>query len=263
MILSRGDDPEPAIVRRRGAGAPFVFICDHAGRATPRSLGDLGVAPADWARHIAWDIGAAALTERLSAELDAPAVLQPYSRLVIDCNRDPDRADAIPERSDGTDVPGNVGLPAEARAARVAEVHAPYHDAISALLDARAGRELPTALVFVHSFTPRMAGVDRPWRYGVLHLGGSPLSDAALAVLRGADVGPVGDNAPYRMDVTDHSAPRHAVARGLDYLELEVRQDLIADAAGVDEVAALLLRVLPQAAALAGVTKPTQVTRTG
>ncbi len=255
MILLEPDEPAPAIVHGAGAGAPFVFICDHAGRAVPRRLGDLGVAPADWERHIAWDIGAAALTGRLSAAMDAPAVMQRYSRLVIDCNRDPDRADAVPERSDGTAVPGNTGLSAAARQARVDEVHAPYHDAVTAVLEARLARGLPTALVFVHSFTPRMAGRDRPWRYGVLHLGGSPLSDAALAVLREADVGPVGDNEPYAMDVTDHSAPRHAVGRGLDYLELEVRQDLLADAAGVEAAAGLLLRVLPQAAALAASRK--------
>ena len=247
MRLIEPDEGEPAIVHGLGSRAPFLVVCDHAGRATPRVLGDMGVPPQGWDRHIAWDIGAAALADSLGQAWDAAVIKQRWSRLVIDCNRDPARPDAIPEASDGQPVPANVGLSEEARAARVAEVHTPYHAAITAELDARAAAGTPTLLVLVHSFTPRMAGFDRPWTLGVLHAGNSPASVAALELLQREPGETVGDNEPYAMDLIDYTAPTHATARGLDYLELEVRQDLIADAAGVARVAALLARVVPEA----------------
>jgi predicted N-formylglutamate amidohydrolase len=209
----------------------------------------MGVPPQGWERHIAWDIGAAALADALGEAWGCGVIKQRWSRLVIDCNREPSRADAIPEVSDGQVIPANVSLSSEARAARVAEVHAPYHAAIAAELEARTATGVGTLLVLVHSFTPRMAGVDRPWTLGVLHAGNSPTSLAALELLRREPGETVGDNEPYAMDLIDYTAPTHAVARGLDYLELEVRQDLIADAAGVARIAALLARVVPQAAA--------------
>ncbi|MBE7218589.1 MAG: N-formylglutamate amidohydrolase [Caulobacteraceae bacterium] len=239
-LLAAGDPP-PADVRRRGAGAPFLFICDHAGRLTPRVLGDMGVSPADWDRHIAWDIGAAALTERLSARFAAPAVLQRYSRLVIDCNRDPAREDAIPRISDGVAIPANAELPPPERRRRVADIHAPYHAAIDDELQARRASGSQTLMVFIHSFTPRLTSrpSERPWRFGVLHHGGSPASHAMLRQLRRAVGDAVGDNEPYAFDEIDYSAPRHAMAQGLDYVELEVRQDLLAGE-GAEPVAQLL-----------------------
>ena len=251
MTLLQAGDPAPAIVHCAGADASFLFICDHAGRAVPRELGDLGVPPAEWERHIAWDIGAAELARRLADAFGAVAVLQAYSRLVIDCNRDPARADATPEISDGTPIAANRALTPHARAERVEEIHAPYHAAVAAELDARLARGERPRLVFVHSFTPRMGGRDRPWRFGVLHMGGSPFSDAMLGALREAGEAPVGDNEPYAMDVTDYSAPTHAIARGLDYLELEVRQDLLADVAGCERIAAFLAPLIRCAATVA------------
>jgi predicted N-formylglutamate amidohydrolase len=195
--------------------------------------------------HIACDIGVAALGALLSDRLGATFIAQRYSRLVIDCNRAPDRPDAIAEISDSVAVPGNAALPASARAERVAEIFAPYHARIAAEIDARRAAGQRPILLALHSFTPVMAGAARPWRFGVLHMGGSPVSDAMLASLRAAlDPGFVGDNEPYRMDATDYTAPHHAIAGGLDYLELEVRQDLIAGAAGQAEVAAVLAPML-------------------
>ena len=252
------DDPEPVLLRRGGATSPLLFVCDHAGRRTPRRLGDMGLPTGGWERHIAWDIGAADLTERLAARLGATAVLQRYSRLVIDCNRDPQRADAVPAVSDGEPVPANHDLSLGARALRVAEIHAPYHAAIEAELDtheARGSRPLP---VFVHSFTPRLSGMsaDRPWSFGVLHEGRSPLSLAMLDLLRREGGFVVGDNEPYAMSEVDYSAPRHAIARGRDYLELEVRQDLIARPEGVAWASDLLARLLTQA--LSAVADPSK-----
>jgi predicted N-formylglutamate amidohydrolase len=238
------DDLPPFIVENEGAASPFVLICDHAGRAAPKALGRLGVSDADFERHIAWDIGAGALASRLSAMLDAVAIRQTYSRLVIDCNRPPGSPELIVERSDGTYVPGNLGLTPEQAEQRLAEIHRPYHDRIAEILRARAAAGWRHVLILLHSFTPRMRGFDRPWRYGVLHLNDSPLSSAMLARLQ-AELGEaVGDNQPYAMDGTDYTAPRHSRESGFDYLELEVRQDLIGDEAGQKAVAQWLAPIL-------------------
>ena len=236
-----------AIALNPGAASPFLLLGDHAGREIPHALGTLGL-PADERRHIAWDIGVAGLGQALSAALGATFIRQRFSRLVIDCNRDPARPDAIPEVSDGVEIPSNRALTPAARQARVSEVAEPYHAAIAAELDARAARGLPTTLISLHSFTPRMDGFDRPWRFGVLHADNSPYSRTVLARLRG-ELGEalVGDNQPYRMDEVDFTIPKHAGGRSLDYLELEVRQDLIADAAGQNAIAAVVARLLPLA----------------
>jgi len=250
MTLLAADERSPAIVVNPGAVSPFLLLGDHAGREIPRALGDLGLHVRDHARHIAWDIGIAGLGEILAHALGATFIRQRFSRLVIDCNRDPARPDAIPEISDKTHVPGNAHLTPAERQARLGEVAAPYHAAIAAELEARAVRGLPTTLISLHSFTPEMNAFARPWRFGVLHAGDSAYSRAVLARLQG-DLGPdlVGDNQPYRMDEVDFTIPHHCRPRGLDYLELETRQDLIADDAGQREVAARLAKLLPAALA--------------
>ena len=231
------DDPAPVIVHNSGASAPILLICDHAGRRIPSRLGNLGLPPAELERHIAWDIGAAELARRLADSLGAELFLQTYSRLVADCNRDPGEAAIAPEISDGAPIPGNAGLSPQALGARIAEIHAPYHAAIATALD-RKGPE--TLVVSVHSFTPVMQGFRRPWQVGVLHSHDSPASTRLLAALQAQADLVVGDNQPYAMDGIDYSIPRHAKARRLDYLELEIRQDLIESEQGQDTIAALL-----------------------
>ena len=143
--------------------------------------------------------------------------------------------------------PGHLDLDAAARQGRLDEIYAPYHDRIASELDARAARALPTAVVSVHSFTPVFGGVARPWRMGVLHDRASASSQAMLALLAAEPGMVVGDNEPYAMDAVDYIIPRHAIARGLPYLELEIRQDLIADPAGQAQFADLLARLIPLA----------------
>jgi predicted N-formylglutamate amidohydrolase len=245
--LLGSDDPSPVVVANPGGTSPFLLIGDHAGRAIPARLGDLGVGADDLARHIACDIGVAALGARLSAALDACFISQVYSRLVIDCNRRFGDAGSIAAVSDGVVIAGNQGLTAEDIAERRREIYQPYHDAIGQALDGRAQAGRRTLLVSLHSFTPSLAGERRPWRMGVLHRGDSHLSHAMLALLRRELGEAAGDNQPYRLDETDNTVPLHADPRGLDYLELEVRQDLIADAAGQTWAADLLARLLPKA----------------
>ena len=197
--------------------------------------------------HIAWDIGVAGLGERLATALDAAFIRQAYSRLVIDCNRRPEAEGAMPAMSDGVVIPGNAALDEADRASRHDEIYLPYQARIAQALDARAAAGRATLLVSLHSFTPVMQGFARPWRYGMLHRGDSALSRRMLALLR-AELGELaGDNEPYAMDSVDNTIPLHADPRGLDYLELEVRQDLIADAAGQDEVAGFLAPLLNRA----------------
>lgn len=241
MVLA-ADEPGPAIVREGSPDCPFVLVADHAGNAIPRALGHLGLSEEDRTRHIAWDIGIARVADTLAERLGAPLVRQRYSRLAIDCNRDPARADAIPEVSDGTEISGNIGLNKAGRTARIAGIHAPYHAAIAAAL---AEQRRPPIMVALHSFTPIMNGFARPWHAGVLHdLGDTRFSDAVLAGLRSRIDAPVGDNEPYAMDGIDLTVPHHCYRAELAYAEIEIRQDLIADAAGQECWADLLANVL-------------------
>ncbi len=244
-------DPPPFSVENSGGSSAILLLGDHAGREIPAKLGDLGVPSAEMDRHIAWDIGVAGLGAQLATRLDAVFIRQRYSRLVIDCNREPGHEGSIVTVSDGTPVPGNRDLTAADRAVREAAIFRPYQDAIAADLEARAARDEQTLLFAVHSFTPRMNGFDRPWRFGVLHSGDSPFSSTVLQLLR-AQFGEavVGDNEPYAMDPNggDYTIPHHAAARGLDYLELEVRQDLIATPEGQAKINDVLAPVLIEAA---------------
>jgi predicted N-formylglutamate amidohydrolase len=245
--LLQPGDPVPVTVENPGAASPFLLVCDHAGRGLPRRLGRLGLSEAALETHIAWDIGALDLGRRLAQGLDACLIHQAYSRLVIDCNRGPDHPDSIVAVADGWRVAGNQDLGPGEAAARRQGVFEPYHARIADELDMRRARGGRTVLVCVHSFTPSLGGRDRPWHVGILHLGDSAASTAMLALLRQEPGLVVGDNEPYAMDGVDYTAPFHAHRRGLDAVELEVRQDLLRDPAGVSRMAELFARLLPAA----------------
>lgn len=229
------DEPPPFAVHNAVANAPWLLLGDHAGNAVPRGLHDLGLPPRELARHIGWDIGVAALGLRLADRLGAVFIHQRYSRLVIDCNRAPASPEAIPAISDGTHIPGNATLSAAAAAARVADIHTPYHAAITAEIARRTAAAVPTVLIALHNFTPQLGLEARPWQVGVLHgAGNAGYARALLAALRAQLGEAVGDNQPYQMDDTDYTVPHHAFAAGLPYAELEIRQDLLGDAAAVE-----------------------------
>jgi predicted N-formylglutamate amidohydrolase len=250
------DDPPPLSVLRPEVGSDLFLVADHAGRAIPQRLGDLGVAANELERHIAWDIGIAAVTEQLSEALDATAVLQTYSRLVIDCNRRPEWASAIPLVSEHTRVPGNEGLSEPEREARRREIFAPYHDRISKLLRARLDAGRRTVLVAMHSFTPVFKGVARAVEIGILYnpkARDTRLPLIMLDLLRAEGDLAVGDNAPYAItEASDFTVPFHGEERGLPHVEIEIRQDLIAERAGQAAWAARLARLLPLADARLG-----------
>jgi predicted N-formylglutamate amidohydrolase len=241
--LLAADEPAPVRVLRAEARSDFVLTADHAGNRIPRALGDLGLNAAERQRHIAWDIGIGAVTEALSDLLDATAVLQTYSRLVIDCNRDPGHPTSIPPVSEVTPVPGNANLSGANREARRRAIFDPYHQAIAGLLDARAARR--TILVAMHSFTPVFKGVARAVEVGVLYHHETRLSRLMLGLLREEGNLTVGDNLPYAItDTSDYTVPIHGEARGIPHVEIEIRQDLIGEAAGQQEWAERMARLL-------------------
>lgn len=244
--LLDADDAPAFTVHNADGASPFVLIADHAGRRIPARLGDLGLPPQELDRHIGWDIGIAGVTERLSHKLDAFAILQTYSRLVIDCNRPLHAPGSIVTTSDGTVVPGNQCLDEEAKAARALEIFAPYHARITQELDLRSAGAVPPVLIAMHSFTPVFAGFARPWHAGVLYHRDTRLAHALLHALRGEPGLDVGDNEPYAIsDNSDFAIPVHGEQRGLLHVELEIRQDLIADEAGQELWAERLARLLP------------------
>lgn len=220
----------PRILRPRGSGR-FVLFCDHASNYIPPELHDLGLPPSELARHIAWDIGAAGVTEALSEIFDAPAILCGASRLVIDCNRHLEASDLMAEISDGTAIPGNRHLDEAARTARIERWFHPYHDAVESVLLERQARGVPSIAVSIHSMTDSLAGERRPWQIALSsHLDRS-LTDPVLAALRQPGDVVVGDNQPYDLDPrVDYSIPFHALRRGLPHLQVEFRQDEIPDA---------------------------------
>jgi predicted N-formylglutamate amidohydrolase len=246
--LLGGGDPPPVRVLRPEGGSDFFLTADHAGRAIPRLLGDLGLPPSDLQRHIAWDIGVAQITETLSQALDASAVLQAYSRLVIDCNRHPGWASAIPTISELTAIPGNQNIAPAEREARRREIFLPYHQRIAELLDARVAAGRRTVLIAMHSFTPVFRGETRTVDIGILYNRDRRLADILLDLLRAEGDLAVGDNAPYAItDASDYTVPVHGEGRGLPHVEIEVRQDLIGDDAGQAAWASRLARLLPLA----------------
>ena len=232
--LLGGDEP-PAVETGEGRLDPFVFVCEHASNRVPAALGDLGLDPDQFDRHIAWDPGAALVTHGLAARFDAASVLQRYSRLVIDCNREPHLPDAITTLSEDTPIPGNIGLDDDARRGRIAAIWAPFHAALDKLLGRRIADGRPTILVTIHSFTPVYRGLRRPWHVGLISTDDRRLAEPMLASLARAGDLVVGDNQPYSAkDNVDYTIRRHGRERGLPHVMIEIRNDLIASSRDVE-----------------------------
>ena len=246
-LLGEGD-PAPARVLRPAGASEFFLTGDHAGRAIPKQLGKLGLPASELERHIAWDIGIAGVTEQLAQALDATAVLQAYSRLVIDCNRHPGWASSIPQISELTAIPGNETIRPAEREARRREIFLPYHRQIAELLERRKTAGRRTVLVAMHSFTPVFKGETRSIDIGVLYNRDARLAHIMLDLLRAEGDLAVGDNAPYAItEASDYTVPVHGEGGGLAHVEIEIRQDLIGEPAGQAAWAARRARLLPLA----------------
>ena len=239
-LLGPGDPPAVRLTNG-DSREPALLVADHAGLAIPARLGRLGLDQAELARHIACDIGVAEVGAHLAAALDLALVESGYSRLIIDCNRPPDDHTSIREIADGTVIPGNRNLSATDRHARRRLVFDPYHAAIAERLDAIQSRGLRPALVSLHSFTPIMRGVERPWHVGVLSGADRRMADPIIAALRQGTDWVVGDNQPYSgLDPYGWTIESHALPQGRPNVLLEIRQDLIATPVGAAETASRL-----------------------
>ncbi len=250
MTLLEADEPPAFRVENPDGQSPYFLTCDHASARIPRRLGSLGVSAEDLQRHIAWDIGAAAVTVKLADALDAFAILSGYSRLVIDCNRQPGIPESIVRKSEATRIPGNEVVSVEEATERAQALFHPYHNRIRTELDARRAQQRPTVLISVHSFTPTFHGVPRPWHAGLLYNRDTRLATELLRQLRTEQGSAgskwiIGDNEPYAVgDNTDYTIPVHGEQRGLLHVGIELRQDLVATAAGQSEWAERLARAL-------------------
>lgn len=238
-----------------GADRPsrFLITCDHATNRVPQFVagGSLGVAPADMARHIAFDPGAAGLTLALAEMLDAPAILSNFSRLVIDPNRGEDDPTLVRQLYDGTIIPANRYIDAAEVSRRMDTLYRPYHAAYADL----AGKRDDRVIVAVHSFTPNLKDhVPRPWQVGILYSHRDErLSRAVLTRLTKRTDIFVGENEPYSGHLPGDAIEKHALIPGRHNTLIELRNDLIANATGQTQWAELLAPVLQ--AALEDVTE--------
>lgn len=217
-----------------------LLVADHASAHVPSDI-DFGIPPEWLGEHIAVDLGSAALTARLQVALDCHAVVAPVSRLVIDLNREPDRADLVPDRSDGRVITGNVGLTDAERQRRIDCYHTPYHNRIAAAV----ADHRPILIVSIHSFTPRLASRDeaRPWPVGILYNRDARAARVAIDWLR-AQAFNVGDNQPYSGLDLNYTMNRHAEAADIPYLGFEVRQDELFSDTGIEKWVAILLATI-------------------
>ncbi|MEP7239964.1 MAG: N-formylglutamate amidohydrolase [Devosia sp.] len=213
--------------------AELILLCEHASNHIPAQYAGLGLAADQLQRHIAWDIGAAAVTRLLSQALGATAFLGTYSRLLIDLNRPLDAPDSIPLRSEATDIPGNAGLAVTEIARRDERIFTPFHRCVADELDRRQASGVPTRLLSIHSFTPVFFGQHRPWHAGVLFDGAAAFGAAAIDRLAAPGL-VIGINEPYKTDRQgDYAIPIHGDDRGIAAIMIEIRNDLISDPPGV------------------------------
>jgi predicted N-formylglutamate amidohydrolase len=248
------------------AGAPesgILILCDHASNALPDDYGDLGLPPSQFERHIAYDIGAAAVTRSLARRLGAPAILTRFSRLLIDPNRGRDDPTLVMRLSDGAVIPGNATVDLAETLRRIERFYDPYDAAITRAIESALAAGHPPVLVTVHSFTPVWRGWPRPWHVGILWDADDRFARPLLDGLRAEKGLVVGDNEPYDGALSGDTVDRHGTVRGLANALIEIRQDLIATEAGAEEWAERFARLLAPLAARPDLRVPKHVpTRT-
>ncbi|WP_300062906.1 N-formylglutamate amidohydrolase [uncultured Roseobacter sp.] len=241
-------DPAPVKIVNAESRSPILLVCEHAGQAVPQSLKRLGLPQHVVDSHRGWDIGALAVANDVAARLGAPLVIQAYSRLVIDSNRPPDSASAVPPDVDGVTIPGNLGITPTEQRQRAREIFDPLDAAITELM-----AELkPRGCFSIHSFTPVMGGEARPWHAGFLSRHDLDTAQALMesVAAQRPDL-TLAINQPYQIDdETDWFIPRHAEPSGAAHTLIEIRNDLIAPPGGAAEwaklIAVAISEVLPE-----------------
>ena len=243
-------EPCPVEIIEGSLESGILILCDHASNAVPPDLGDLGLPETEFQRHIAYDIGAAAVTRSLARRLGAPAIVTRFSRLIIDPNRGRDDPTLVMRLSDGAVVPGNARVDEAEVQRRIARFYDPYDDAISAAIHRAMAAGHPPVIVTVHSFTPVWRGWPRPWHVGILWDADDRFAGPLLEGLQAEDGLVVGDNEPYDGALAGDTVDRHATIRGLANALIEIRQDLIASDEGAEEWAERFARLLKPLAGL-------------
>jgi predicted N-formylglutamate amidohydrolase len=215
----------PARIINGGGAAPILLVCEHASNHIPDEFDNLGLNEDVRQSHVAWDPGAAGVARNMSEMLDAPLVECQVSRLVYDCNRPPDAPDAMPERSEVFDIPGNRALSDADKARRTEQFYLPFRAAVAEQL---AARPSPSVLVTIHSFTPIYLGKPRAVELGILHDEDRRLADEMLRLAPEYTSLLVGRNDPYGPeDGVTHTLREHALPNGVLNVMLEIRNDLI------------------------------------
>ena len=222
----------------------LILLCDHAGNAIPAGYGTLGLPPDQLGRHIAYDIGAAAVTRALAQALGVPAVMTRFSRLLIDPNRGRDDPTLIMRLSDGAVIPSNRKVSAAEREKRLSLYYEPYHRAIDALIDRFLEVGVAPALLSIHSFTESWKERARPWHAGVLFGEDARLAGPLLEALYAEADLIVGENEPYAGQLVGDCLWQHGSRRGLASAIVEIRQDLIRDAAGQEAWSRRMARIV-------------------
>ena len=242
--LLSADEPPPFYVMHAESATPILLVCDHAACSFPVALGDMGLDPFARRCHLAIDIGAGPLTEYLADRLGITAVLAQYSRLVVDCNRKLLDPSAFLVYGDGILVPGNRDLSQGDKDARAEAIYWPYHAAVDSQIDRLTSACTSPAFISVHSFTPVLSGKSRPWEIGVLWDKDLRLRDVFLQDFRDAGFN-VGDNEPYSGKApADFTVDHHAEERELPHIGIEIRQDLINDAAGIARLGNIMHKII-------------------
>lgn len=239
MLMPVSSGPRKTYLSNR-----LLFVADHASNYIPPAYNNLGVDSRHLEEHIAWDIGSLAVARAVRNRTGGRLWPATVSRLLIDFNRDPGHPGLIPESSDGILIPGNMGLSAEERQRRLDVYFHPYHNGLAAEIESMLEAEGKLVLVSMHSFTPRMNGFERPWHVGILYNQDDRLARPAIEWLRREPGLVVGDNEPYSGKVLNYTMDRHAEARGLPYLSIEIRQDLVSTPEGVADWAERLSALL-------------------
>ena len=226
--LIASGEPAPVGIHNSALDAPWIFLCDHAGNRIPESLDMLGLPQTEIDRHIGWDIGILEVAKGIAARLGSPLFFQRYSRLVVDCNRPLSSTELIPEKSEYTVIPGNIGLSSIERQKRILEIWQPYQKVIRGFLEEKKPPK-PT-IVSMHSFTPVFKHEERPWHIGLLY---NRCPDTALALKEWLTANEpslkIGINRPYEVsDEEDYAIPVYGESMGFPHVLIEIRQDLIA-----------------------------------
>jgi predicted N-formylglutamate amidohydrolase len=242
--LLAADEPAPVGLRESGGEPSVVVICDHASNLLPASLAGLGVNSARLEEHIGYDLGALGVARGVAEQLGATLIFGRYSRLAADLNRAPDDASAVPAISDGVLIPGNLGLTSSARSQRLRTLHDPYHEHIAGFISTAIESGIRPIIVSIHSFTPSISRINRPWEAGILWDKDPRVAIPLLAALRAEGVN-VGDNEPYSgRHTADYTLDRHAEGNHLAHAAIEIRQDCILSSGSQHIWAERMARVL-------------------